>query len=248
MIYRGSLQESPLNNSEISKRFLPRNKSAARERLKQKIKYRLVGLNFPLSELSTVSRALYPPHQHLSTKYVLGQYKVSTPDIILRSRFISPLAPPVSNIQLHDFVFCTICPAYQFEKDGIYQIRLFKPEDSIALVRYMYTHEVAPIVVSLLGLGMGRFIEEEEDLKPNSDRIVFFLIQTKTERELDEVGVRIIAFCRAVESLKMHGDDIWGAINPAWSLLLHVNSIPEFISSSLEMAVANRTNNWLGDP
>ncbi|SJL13230.1 uncharacterized protein ARMOST_16669 [Armillaria ostoyae] len=206
-----------MDNSEISKQFLPRNVSAARERTKQKIRYRLVGLDFPLSELCTVSRALYPPHQHLSTKYVLGQYRVPTPDIILQSRFISPLAPPVSNIQLHDFVFCIVCPAY-FEKDGIYQISLFKPEDSIALVRYMYTREIVPIVVSLLGLGVERLVEEE-DLKPNSDRIVFFLIQTKTERELDEVGVGIIAFCETASSLGMYGEDIWGAINLAWSLL-----------------------------
>ncbi|KAK0414412.1 hypothetical protein EV421DRAFT_1918147 [Armillaria borealis] len=144
-----------------------------------------------------VNAILYPPQQHLSTEYMLNQYKVPIYHITLRIHFISPTAPPVSNIRLRDFIFRA-------------------PEHSIALVRYIYTHKVSPIVGSLLGVAIVGITEEDlRQPKVNWDPTVLLMMQTKTERELDDVGVGIIAFCKTASRLAMPCKDIWDTLNLA---------------------------------
>ncbi|KAK0460454.1 uncharacterized protein EV420DRAFT_211540 [Desarmillaria tabescens] len=225
MTYRRSLQKSLSDNTQIFECFFDRKlNSIEMERRNKRIEIRLARHHIPLSELSAVSLALYPPEQQPSTEcvLVLHKYKLPAPNITLRIDFTSPSAPHASNIRLHGFIFGTVCPI-QFGGRGIFQISMFKPEHSVALIRYIYTREVSPIVVSLLGVT--RLIEEK-DLKqpriPTADwnPIVLLMMQTKTERELDEVGVGIEEFCWAVGSLSMRWEDIWDALNLAWRLLL----------------------------
>ncbi|PBK61192.1 hypothetical protein ARMSODRAFT_671837 [Armillaria solidipes] len=222
MKYRRSLQESPLNNSEMSKRFLHSTlSSVAIGRINKKMESRLARCNIPLSKLSEISLALYPPQQHLSTEYVLNQYKVPTYHTTLRTRFISPTAPPISNIRLRDFIFRAVCPIHM---ERVYRIDMFKPEHSIALVHYIYTHEVSPIVGSLLGVVIVGITEEDlRQPKVNWDPTVLLMMQTKTERELDDVGVGIIAFSKTASRLGMCCEDIWDALNLAWNLLLRAH-------------------------
>ncbi len=71
---------------------------------------------------------------------------------------------------------------------------MFKPEHSIDLVRYIYTHEVSPIVGSLLGVAIVGITEEDlrqpKITSVSWDPTVLLMIQKKTERELDDVGRR----------------------------------------------------------
>lgn len=96
---------------------------------------------------------------------------------------------------------------------------MFKPEHSIDLVRYIYTHEVSPIVDSLLGVAIVGITEEDlrqpKITSVSWDPTVLLMIQTKTERELDDVGVGIIAFCKTASRLDMHCEDIWDALKLA---------------------------------
>ncbi|KAK0229764.1 hypothetical protein EDD85DRAFT_956863 [Armillaria nabsnona] len=204
----------------MSKRFLrPTLSSVQIGRIHKKFEIRLARCNIPLSKLSEIFLALYPPQQHLSAEYVLNKYKVPTYHITLRTRFIS--APPVSNIRLRSFIFRAVCPIHV---ERITRISMFKSEHSIALVRYIYTHEVSPIVGSLLGVAIAGITEEDlrqpKITSVSWDPTVLLMMQTKTEMELDDVGVGIIAFYKTASGLGMRCEDIWDALNLAWNLLL----------------------------
>ncbi|PBK61199.1 hypothetical protein ARMSODRAFT_1025919 [Armillaria solidipes] len=204
MEYQGDLRKCPLDDSEISEQFPPRklicvggigyiDKFTDRE-----INLRLATYNIPLSELPAISLALYPPQQHLSTEYVLDKYKVPTPNFTLRTDLISPSVLPMFNIRFHGFIFHAACPGICSKAELMnYEIRMFKPDHTFALVRYIYTHKVSLIVGSLLRVT--RFIEEEDLKQPkiasvNWNPIILLMMQTKTVRELDDLGVGIIAF------------------------------------------------------
>ncbi len=73
---------------------------------------------------------------------------------------------------------------------------------------------------------MGITEEDLRQLKITSvswDPTVLLMMQTKTERELDDVGVGIIAFCKTASRLDMHCEDIWDALKLAWNLLLRAH-------------------------
>ncbi|PBK61179.1 hypothetical protein ARMSODRAFT_1025902 [Armillaria solidipes] len=161
--------------------------------------------NIPLSNLSAVSLALYP-QQYLSAEYVLDKYKVPTYHVILRTRFISPSALPVFNIRLCSLSFAqAACPIHV---EQINKISIIKLEHSIALVHYIYTHEVSLTLGSILVVVVVRLTEEDlrqpKIASVSWEPAVLLMMQTQTERELDDVDVGIIAFCKTASRLGMH--------------------------------------------
>ncbi|KAK0460459.1 uncharacterized protein EV420DRAFT_1478241 [Desarmillaria tabescens] len=236
MTYRRSLSESLSDNTHIFERFYNiRENNSAMERINEKVERRWPYTISPYpNSLPYPWCILYPPEQHPSTQYslVLDKYKVPTPNITLQIDFTSPSAPHTSNIRLHGFIFRAVCPDIHFNARRILHISMFKPEHSIALIRYIYTRELSPIVCSLLEIT--RLIEEKDLKQPRIatidwDPIVLSMMLTKTERGLDEVGVGIVDFCWALWSLSMRWEDIWDAVNLAWRLLLCTWGIPERI-------------------
>ncbi|SJL13248.1 uncharacterized protein ARMOST_16687 [Armillaria ostoyae] len=113
-----------------------------------------------------------------------------------------PSAPPVFNTRLCSFIFRAACPIHV---EQINRISIIKLEHSIALVHYIYTHEVSPTLGSILVVVVVRLTEEDlrqpKIASVSWEPAVLLMMQTKTERELDDVGVGIIAFCKTASRL-----------------------------------------------